>query len=161
VHEQAQRAEALQPGAAAAALAHLGATAWVVGGARHLTEGQEAVFAYLRAHTPPGTRVMYPGEVIMAEARRPVVWNHLTDPETKKTCLPDFLIETDPQKIFTLLRSNQVDYLCVEESRILSGPLAEAERGGYPLAFVRRLPTLPFLEEVRGRLAGRHAVEGP
>ncbi len=139
---------------AVAAFAQLGAAAWVVNGARHLEAGQRAVFAYLGAHTPPGTRVMYPGEVIMIEARRPVVWTHLTDPETGKTCLPDFLLETDPQKILTLLRSNQVAYLCVEESRILSGPLAKAERGGYPLAFVRRLPTLPFLEEVRGDWPG-------
>jgi len=139
---------------ALAAFGQLGATAWFVNRARHLTEGQQAVFAYLRTETPVGTRVMYPGESIMIEARRPVVWNHLTDPETKKTCLPEFLLQPDPQRIETLLRANRVDYICVEESRILSRPLAKTERGGYPPAFVRRLPTLPFLEEVRGDWPG-------
>jgi hypothetical protein len=139
---------------AAVAFAHLGATAWVVGGKRHLTEGQQAVFAYLRTGTPEETRVMYPGEVIMIEARRPVVWNHLTDPETGQTCLPTFLLETDPQKISTLLRFNKVDYLCVEESRILSGPLAKTERGGYPRAFADNLPNLPFVEKVEGPWPG-------
>ena len=139
---------------AAVAFAHLGATAWVVDGKRHLTEGQQAVFAYLRTGTPEETRVMYPGEVIMIEARRPVVWNHLTDPETGQTCLPTFLLETDPQKISTLLRFNKVDYLCVEESRILSGPLAKTERGGYPRAFADNLPNLPFVEKVEGPWPG-------
>ena len=173
MHEQAQRPEALRPGAAAeswpagwwekrwvlalvglAAFAHLGVTAWFVSRARHLSPGQEAVFAYLGAHTPPGTRVMYPGEVIMVEAHRPVVWNHLTDPETGKTCLPTFLTEYGPEKMLAVLRANGVGYICVEESGILSRPLAKTERGGYPPAFVRRLPTLPFLEEVRGDWPG-------
>jgi hypothetical protein len=137
-----------------AAFAHLGVTAWFVSRSRQLTPGQEAVFAYLRTHTPEGTRVMYPGEVIMAEARRPVVWSHLTDPETGKTCLPEFWLQTDPQRIETLLRANRVDYICAEESRILSGPLAKAERGGYPSAFVDLLPHLPFLEKVAGDWPG-------
>ena len=139
---------------AAAAFVQLGVSAAQVNLARRLTPGQEAVFAYLRTHTPEGTRVLYPGEVIMIEARRPVVWSHLTDPETGRTCLPDFLLQTDPQKIFALLRSNEVAYLCVEESRILSGSLSHAERGGYPRAFVDRLPALPFLEKVKGDWPG-------
>jgi len=139
---------------AAVAFVQLGASAVRVNLARRLTPGQEAVFAYLRTHTPEGTRVMYPGEVIMAEARRPVVWNHLTDPETGKTCLPTFLTEYGPEKMLAVLRANGVGYICVEESGILSRPLAKTERGGYPPAFVRRLPTLPFLEEVRGDWPG-------
>ena len=84
MHEQAQRPEALRPGAAeeswpagwkwapaAVAFVPLGVSAARGNLARHLTPGQEAVFAYLRTHTPDGTRVMYPGEVILAEARRP------------------------------------------------------------------------------------------
>jgi 4-amino-4-deoxy-L-arabinose transferase-like glycosyltransferase len=138
----------------AVAFVQLGASAVRVNLARRLTPGQQAVFAYLRTHTPEGTRVMYPGEVIQVEARRPVVWNHLTDPETGKTCLPAFLLETDPQKILNLLRSNEVAYLCVEEGRILSGPLAKAERGGYPRTFVDNLPALPFLEKVAGPWRG-------
>ncbi|MGB2828870.1 MAG: hypothetical protein WBD75_00745, partial [Phycisphaerae bacterium] len=53
-----------------------------------------------------------------------------------------------------VLRANRVDYICVEESRILSGPLAKAERGGYPRVFADRLPTLPFLENVSGDWPG-------
>ncbi len=139
---------------AAVAFVQLGVSAGRVNLARHLTPGQQAVFAYLRTHTPEGTRVMYPGEVIMAEARRPVIWSHLTDPETKRTCLPGFLLQTDPQRIETLLRANRVVYICVDEARILSGPLAKIESGGYPRAFVDQLPTLPFLEEVRGDWPG-------
>ncbi|MCX5648012.1 MAG: glycosyltransferase family 39 protein, partial [Planctomycetota bacterium] len=60
----------------------------------------------------------------------------------------------DPQRIETLLRANRVDYICVEKSRILSGPLAKAERGGYPSAFVDFLPHLPFLEKVAGPWRG-------
>jgi len=139
---------------AVVAFAQLGVSAVRVNLARRLTPGQQAVFAYLRTHTPEGTRVMYPGEVIMAEARRPVVWNHLTDPETGQRCLPELWFLTDPQRIETLLRANRVDYICVEKSRILSGPLAKAERGGYPCAFVDLLPHLPFLEKVAGDWSG-------
>ena len=135
---------------AVVAFAQLGGSAVRGNLARRLTPGQQAVFAYLRTHTPEGTRVMYPGEVILAEARRPVVWNHLTDPETGQRCLPEFWLQTDPQRIEALLRANRVDYICVEESRILSGPLAKAERGGYPRAFVDSLPNLPFVEKVEG-----------
>lgn len=137
---------------AAVAFAQLGVSAVRVNLARRLTPGQQAVFAYLRTHTPEGTRVMYPGEVIMAEARRPVVWNHLTDPETKKTCLPEFLTTFGPEKIQSVLEANAVRYLCVE--RVLRGPLAKAERGGYPSAFVDLLPHLPFLEKVEGPWRG-------
>jgi hypothetical protein len=139
---------------ALAAFAHLGATAWVVNRARHLSPGQEAVFAYLGAHTPPGTRVMYPGEVIMIEARRPVVWRQLTDPETREACITPFLIQYGPEKMLAVLRANRVQYICVEESRILEGPLAPKERGGYPRRFVERLRTLPFLERVEGDWPG-------
>jgi len=139
---------------ALAAFAHLGATAWVVNRARHLSPGQEAVFAYLKAHTLPGTRVLYPGESIMIEAHRPVVWNHLTDPETREACITPFLIQYGPEKMLAVLRANRVDYICVDEKRILSGPLAKAERGGYPWAFADRLPTLPFLENVSGDWPG-------
>ncbi|HUX15388.1 MAG TPA: hypothetical protein VMW52_02890, partial [Phycisphaerae bacterium] len=139
---------------ALAAVAHLGATAWVVNRARHLSPGQEAVFAYLKAHTLPGTRVLYPGESIMIEAHRPVVWNHLTDPETREACITPFLIQYGPEKMLAVLRANRVDYICVDEKRILSGPLAKAERGGYPRAFADRLPTLPFLENVSGDWPG-------
>ncbi|HET6441732.1 MAG TPA: glycosyltransferase family 39 protein [Phycisphaerae bacterium] len=135
---------------AAVAFVQLGVSAVRVNLARRLTPGQQAVFAYLRTHTPEGTRVMYPGEVIMAEARRPVVWNHLTDPETREVCITPFLIQYGPEKMLAVLRANRVDYLCVEKSRILSGPLAKAERGGYPRAFVDNLPNLPFIERVEG-----------
>ncbi|MGB2755809.1 MAG: hypothetical protein WBD75_07150 [Phycisphaerae bacterium] len=82
------------------------------------------------------------------------MWKHLTDPETREACITPFLIQYDPEKMLEVLRANWVVYICVDEARILSGPLAKTERGGYPLAFVRRLPTLPFLEEVRGDWPG-------
>jgi hypothetical protein len=43
---------------AAVAFAQLGVSAVRVTLARRLTPGQQAVFAYLRTHTPEGTRVM-------------------------------------------------------------------------------------------------------
>ncbi|HUX02168.1 MAG: glycosyltransferase family 39 protein [Phycisphaerae bacterium] len=135
---------------ALAAFGQLGATAWFVNRARHLTEGQQAVFAYLRTETPEGTRVMYPGESIMIEARRPVVWNQLADPKTGTSCLPAFLTEYGPEEILAALRANGVRYLCIEKGWILSGALAQTERGGYPEAFVERLPHLEFLERVEG-----------
>ena len=175
MHEQAQRPEALQPGAAAeswpagwwekhwvlalvglaaVAFAQLGGSAVRVNPSRRLTPGQQAVFAYLRTHTPEETRVMYPGEVIMIEAHRPVVWNHLTDPETGKPCLPTFLTEYGPEKMLAVLRANGVGSICVKESGILSRPLAKAEGGGYPSVFVYLLPPLPFIEKVAGDWSG-------
>ena len=136
------------------AFAHLGAAGWVTYQRRHLTPSQRAVFAYLRENTPEGPRVLYPGESIMIEARRPVVWNHLTEPETREACITPFLIQYGPEKMLAVLRANRVDYICVDEKRILSGPLAKAERGGYPRAFVDRLPTLPFLENISGDWPG-------
>lgn len=137
-----------------AAFAHLGVTAWFVSRSRHLRPGQEAVFAYLEAHTPPGTRVMYPGEVIMAVARQPVVWIHLTNPQTQAPCLPDFLTRYDPDTMEAVLRANGVAYICIDDRQILSTPLTEAERGGYPRAFVARLADLTFLEKVKGDWPG-------
>jgi 4-amino-4-deoxy-L-arabinose transferase-like glycosyltransferase len=139
---------------AAAAFAQLGVSAVRVNVARQLTPGQETVFAYLRTHTPEGTRVMYPGEVIMALARRPVVWIHLTNPQTQAPCLPDFLTRYDADTMEAVLQANGVAYICIDDRQILTAPLTEAERGGYPRAFVDRLPALPFLEKVGGDWPG-------
>ena len=104
MHEQAQRAEALQPGVAA--------ESWPAG------------------------------------------WRHLTDPETSEACITPFLIQYDPEKMLAVLRANRAGYICVEESGILSRPLAKTEQGGYPRAFVDNLPNLPFIEKVAGDWPG-------
>ncbi|MGB3194500.1 MAG: hypothetical protein WBC39_04335, partial [Phycisphaerae bacterium] len=60
-------------GLALAAFAHLGVTAWYVKVQRTLAPGQRAVFEYLQTRTPPDARILYPGEVMIIQARRQAV----------------------------------------------------------------------------------------
>jgi 4-amino-4-deoxy-L-arabinose transferase-like glycosyltransferase len=135
------------------AFGHLGATAWYTKAQRTLTPGQRAVFEYLRTRTPLDARILYPGEVLILQARRQAVWSQLRDPKTGCVCITGFLSETDPEQIRRLLRANAVTHICVDERRVY------ADRGevvgfGYPRSFVERLPTLPFLERVEGDWPG-------
>ena len=138
---------------AAAAFAHLGATAVLVGGARRLTPGQEAVFAYLEESTPEGSLVLYPSEAMTAETGRPVVWAHLVDPETGKRNAGRLLATFSDAKLGAVLSANGIRYVCVEEGRIV--PDGEAGRYvGFPRSLVERMGSLEFLEEVRGEWPG-------
>jgi len=135
------------------AFGHLGMTAWYVGAQRTLTPGQRAVFEYLQTRTPLDVLILYPGEVMIAQARRQAVWSQLKDPETDSAYLVGFLCETDPERIRRWLGANGVTHICIDEQRVY------ADRGevvgfGYPRSFVERLRTLPFLEEVKGDWPG-------
>jgi len=142
----------LTPACVVVGLRHL-TPACIVDGLRHLTPAQRTVFTYLREHTPEGTLVLYPGEVLMKEAQRPVVWAHLKNPfEPARSGLRPLLTETDPDRVARILRDNHVRYVCVDEHFVSAetvGPVA-----GYPRAFVDRLPQMSFLEKVPGPWPG-------
>jgi hypothetical protein len=136
-----------------AAFGHLGMTAWYVGAQRTLTPGQRAVFEYLRTRTPQDARILYPGEVMILQARRQAVWSQLKNPEEGNLYITGFLCETDPERIRRLLRANAVTHICVEEWRVYAD-FGEVVGFGYPRSFVERLRTLPFLERVEGDWPG-------
>ena len=136
-----------------AAFGHLGATAWYVGAQRTLAPGQRAVFEYLRTRTPQDARILYPGEVMILQARRQAVWSQLKDHKTDRVHITGFLRETDPERIRRLLGANGVTHICVDE-RHMYADCGEVVGFGYPRSFVERLRTLPFLEEVEGDWPG-------
>jgi len=136
-----------------AAFGHLGATAWYVGAQRILTPGQRAVFEYLRTRTPQDTRILYPGEVMILQARRQAVWSQLRDPETGLMYIPGLLRETDPERIRRWIAANAVTHICVDERRVYAD-FGEVVGFGYPRSFVERLRTLPFVEKVEGDWPG-------
>jgi len=136
-----------------AAFGHLGMTAWYVRAQRTLAPSQRAVFEYLRTRTPQDARIMYPGEVMILQARRQAVWSQLKNPGTGRVHITWLLRETDPERIRRLLRANAVTHICVDERHVY------ADRGevvgfGYPRSFVERLRTLPFVEKVEGDWSG-------
>jgi hypothetical protein len=135
------------------AFGHLGMTAWYVTVQRTLTPGRRAVFEYLRTRTPPDARILYPGEVMILQARRQAVWSQLKDPEKGRVYITGFLRETDPEWIRAILNSNGVDYICVDEQRVYADS-GEVVGFGYPRSFVERLRTLPFVEKVEGDWPG-------
>jgi len=137
-----------------AAFGHLGATAWYVKAQRTLTPGQRAVFQYLQTRTPKDARILYPGEVMVAQTRRQAVWSQLRDPETDHpSSIVQFLAETDPDEIRTLLDANAVTHICIDEKRVYED-CGEIVGFGYPRSFVERLRTLPFVEKVEGDWPG-------
>ena len=136
-----------------AAFGHLGVTAWYVRAQRTLTPGQRAVFHYLQTRTPKDARILYPGEVMIAQTRRQAVWSQLRDPEMDHPSLVQFFAETDPEKILNTLRANGMTHICVEKSRVYVDH-GEVVGFGYPRSFVERLPRLPFLERVEGGWSG-------
>jgi hypothetical protein len=138
---------------ALAAFGHLGATAWHVRAQRTLTPGQRALFAYLRSETPTDVRILYPGEAMILQTRRQAVWSQLKNPETGSVYITGFLSETNPERIRRLLRANAVTHICVDERRVYE-ETGEVVGFGYPRSFVERLPTLPFLEKVKGEWPG-------
>ena len=136
----------------AAAFAHLGATAWYVGNQRHLAPGPAAVVEFLKTRTPEGTLLLYPGEDLMAEAKRPVLWANLRDPATglrRRASLVALMAERDPQKVLNVLRANDIRYLIIDQDKVYDDR-KDPRPGGYPLSFIERLPTMPFLQEVPG-----------
>jgi len=137
------------------AFGHLGVTAWYVGAQRTLAPGQRAVFEYLRTRTPKDARILYPGEVMVAKARRQAVWSQLKDPESNlsRATITELLGETDPERIRRLLRANGMTHICVEKSRVYAD-CGEIVGFGYPRSFVERLRTLPFVEKVGGDWPG-------
>ena len=137
-----------------AAFGHLGAAAWVVHGERHLTPGQRAVFRYLREQTPPDTLVMYPGEVVLTQADRPVVWAQLVDPDTGTKNAALVIAGFSTEKVRRVLWANGVDYVCVDEETVCEPDASGRRLGGYDRSFVERLPTFPFLERVPGDWPG-------
>ncbi len=138
----------------AVAFAHLGAVVWTVHAQRRLTPGQHAVFTYLREETPPDALVLYPGEVVLTQARRRVVWSNLLNPETGRSAINPFLRAYDAGQIEATLRANDVDYLCIDETRIDAADSRSTLVAGYPPTFVARLPELAFLERVPGPWPG-------
>ncbi len=136
------------------AFAHLGATAWTVHEARHLTPGQRAVFRYLREETPPDTLVLYPGEVVLTHADRPVVWGQLVDPDTGARNAAVRLDEYSAEKLGRVLRTGGVDYVCIDETRVFDPDPQGRSLSGYARSVVERLPTFPFLERVPGDWPG-------
>jgi len=81
------------------------------------------------------------------------VWSQLKDPDTRSSFITGFLRETGPERIHLFLRANGVDYICVGERRVYKDR-GEVVGFGYPRSFVKRLPTLPFLEKVEGDWPG-------
>jgi hypothetical protein len=135
------------------AFGHLGAMAWYVRAQRTLTPGQRAVFAYLRNETPPDARILYPGEVMVLQARRQAVWSQWRNFKTGLSSITGLLAETDPERIRRLLRTNVVTYICIDEQHVYEDH-GEIVGFGYPRSFARRLRTLPFLEKVEGPWPG-------
>ena len=135
------------------AFGHLGVTGWAVHNRRHLTASQRAVFEYLRTETPVDARVLYPGEVLIARAKRQAVWSQLKNPETGSVYITGFLRETDPERIRRLLHANAVTHICVDWTQVYRDG-AQVVAFGCPESFVKRLRTLPFLEEVEGDWPG-------
>jgi PAS domain-containing protein len=136
-----------------AAFGHLGMTAWYVGVQRTLTPGQRAVFEYLRTRTPTDARILYPGEVMVAQARRQAVWSQWRNLKTDLSSITGLLAETDPERIRRLLRANAVTHICIDERHVYVDR-GEVVGFGYPRSFVERLPRLPFLERVEGDWPG-------
>ena len=131
---------------AAAGLATVGTTSIYVGLQRKVTPGQTAVFEYLRDHTPPDTLVLYPGELLMAESNRPVIWAQVRR-------LPILLRERDPDRFLNILQLNNIKYISIFKTKIEEDPGGNRVAGGYLRWWVEQLRTPPFLrflEEVPG-----------
>jgi len=130
-----------------------GEAGWVTHPRRRLTPSQQAVFEYLRTETPADARVIYPGEVLVAQAKRQAVWSQLRDPETGAACITGFLREKQPEKVWAILDYNAVTYVCVDPTWVYRDG-AQVVGFGYPESFVKRLATFPFLERVAGDWPG-------
>ena len=134
---------------ALAAVALAAATALFVRSERLLTPSEKAVFRYLWVVTPPHSLVLYPGEVLLVKAHRPVVWAHILEAPGGSENLPKLLLRDDPAEIIDNLRSNGINYVCLDRAHTYDDR-AIAEIGGYPLSFVNKLHQAPGLEKLSG-----------
>ncbi len=116
---------------------------------RLLTPSEREVFRYLRVVSPPGSLVLYPGEVVLAEANRPMVWAHILDQTTRRDSLHSLLFTDSPAEITDHLRFNGVAYVCLDRAHTSAASTINLI-GGYPPSFVEKLHQAPGLEKLSG-----------
>ncbi len=130
-------------------IAVLGYTTW----RRQLSPSQKAVFTYLRDQTPERSLVLYPGEVLVTEARRPPVWSSLRHPGTGGYGLTAFLRHQTPEQIVQTLRANHIRYAVVDDTHVYDDSI-QPEQNGYPKSFTEKLKIAPGLELIEGPWPG-------
>ena len=98
-----------------------------------------AGFEWIKAHTAPHARIMYPEFNLTAMTGRPIMWAAI---------YPRFLLNKPEEDQACILYYMRVDYIAIHPSRFIEKAEPDTEPRGYPKPWVRSLRDRPYLTQV-------------
>ena len=107
---------------------------------RHVPAAEKEAFEWIRQHTQPRQRIMYPERSLLVHADRPPIWTGLN---------PAFFMSeaTDAQRLATL-EFFKVSHVAIPLRRTYDRKVEGSHDGGYAIDFVEKARSLPYLEKV-------------
>jgi hypothetical protein len=107
---------------------------------RHVPAVEKEAFEWIRQHTPPRQRIMYPEPSLLVQADRPALWSSLN---------PAFFMSeaTDAQRLATL-EFFGVSHVAIPLRRTYDRKVKGPHHGGYAIDFVEKARSVPYLEKV-------------
>lgn len=106
---------------------------------RHISEWDEAGYAWIRQNTPEEARVMYPEQVLTNQTDRAFMWYVLN---------PAYLMSeaTDEQRV-AVLEYFRVTHIAVPLRRVYDNQKEGSHAGGYARKFVQKLGEMPYVKK--------------
>ncbi len=98
-------------------------------------------FAYVKEHTAKEALILYPEVNLLSLAERKPIWGRFR-------FLPYLFWKATPDEVEDIFRRNRLGYLLIKKSRVYDDSKEGHHTGGYPVSFVSRLKTLPFIRLV-------------
>jgi hypothetical protein len=121
-------------------------TPFIIHQRRTLPPGVAAGFGWIRQHTPPGARIIYPEFNLVTLTGRPIIWAVL---------VPRYFFSVSEPQQMRLLIYLDVQYIALPPNRFVAKAMPTTESMGYPIDWARSLSQRPYLT----RVYPDHAVE--
>ena len=111
----------------------------VVHSVRVLPASTAAGYEWIRRHTPPKARIFYLEYNLTALTKRPIVW---------AAALPRYVFSVPEAEQIRVFCALDVEYIAIPPTRFIPQLDPTVEPMGYPLPWVRSLPSRPYLKQV-------------
>jgi hypothetical protein len=96
-------------------------------------------FSYIRQNIAKDALILYPEWNLICLAERKPVWGRFR-------FLPYLFWKATPDEMKDIFRRNRLDYVLIKKSRVYDDSKEGHHTGGYPISFIAKLPSLPFIQ---------------
>jgi hypothetical protein len=96
-------------------------------------------FTYIKENTAKEALILYPEDNLLYSAGRKPVWGRFR-------FLPYLFWKATPDEMKDIFRMNQLGYLLIKKSRVYDDSKEGHHTGGYPISFIAKLSSLPFIK---------------